>query len=427
MRRVIERICVIISCAVLLTMLGGCMNHKKSAVILDERMEIAWETEKEITFFGFRTEAWRLVAIENALHGFMDENPNVTATYEGIKEPDYWDILEKRSNAGVLDDVIMTDHDHVLKLAAEGQLADLSDLEATEQLNDLVKGQFADAQGAIYFIPTCISAYGLYVNYDLLEKHHQKVPQNLDELTQVCDYFVKQGITPIVANNDHSLRSLIAAKGLYPVYEQENPLAEIERFNTGESDLAEYLRPGIEMAADMIARGWIDPQEALNAEPVSDDLEIFAEGGRPFLIAGGWGSGKLAMLNPDFSYGVHPFPILEDDCILVIDLNTCISVNAGSDNLEEAKKFVEYIMQPEVVSEYCDSQSSYTPLQNNTPPSDRALAPSVEYMQNGGNIMIGSDHNLKLLLDEALQECSTQLLERMSADQAVDLLDGRFN
>lgn len=425
MRKGISRLAVFMSCVMLLGTLSGCLKYEKDTVILDERMEIAGETEKEITFFGFRVEAWKLVAIENALHGFMDENPKVTATYEGLKEPDYWNILEKRSQAGVLDDVIMLDHDHVLKLAQKGQLADLSDLQAIDNLNDLVKGQLADEQGAVYFLPTCISTYGLYVNYDLLEAHHQKVPQNLDEFTQVCNYFVGQGITPIVANNYSSLRSLIAAKGLYPVYQQENPLMEIEKFNRKEASLAECLRPGIELAQDMIAWGWVDAQEVLKTQPFSDDLDIFSKGERPFMITGSWGASKLRMINPELSYGVYPFPILEDGSVLVIDLNACIGVNADSEYPEEAKQLVEYIMQPEVMREYCDSQSSYTPLKKNNTPSDAALAPSLEYMSNGRNV-IGSDHNLKLLLDEALTECGTQMLKGMRADEAVLLLDSRF-
>lgn len=426
MRKGICKIALLMSCVIILGMLSGCLQNEKETVILDDRVNIAWETEKEITFLGFRVDAWKLIAIENALHGFMDENQNVTATYEGIKEPLYWNILEKRSQAGVLDDVIMIDHDHVLKLAEKGQLADLSDLSTIDNFSDMVKGQFANEQGEVYFLPTCISTYGLYVNYDLLEKHNQKIPQNFKEFAQVCNYFTKQGITPIVANNYSSLRSLIVAKGLYPIYQKENPLMEIEKFNNGEADLAECLRPGIEMAEKMIVSGWVDAQEVLSTEPISDDLDIFAEGERPFMITGGWGSSKLAVMNPAFSYGVYPFPILEDGCVLVLDMNTCISVNADSKDLEEAKKFVEYMTQPDIMWEYCDSQSSYTPLKDNKMPSDAALAPSVEYMLNG-QYMIGSDHNLKILLDEALIESSTQMLKGMSAERAIDLLHSRLD
>lgn len=35
----------------------------------------------------------------------------------------------------------------------------------------------------------------------------------------VCQYFIEQGITPIIANNDISLKTIALAKGLYPIYQ----------------------------------------------------------------------------------------------------------------------------------------------------------------------------------------------------------------
>ena len=89
------------------------------------------------------------------------------------------------------------------------------------------------------------------------------MPENLKELAAVCDYFVSQGITPIVANNDISLKTVALAVGLLPYYQEEDPVAAIERFNTGEDDLAEALLPGFELVERMLKEGWVDRDEAI--------------------------------------------------------------------------------------------------------------------------------------------------------------------
>jgi raffinose/stachyose/melibiose transport system substrate-binding protein len=67
--------------------------------------------------------------------------------------------------------------------------------------------------------------------------------------------------------------------------------------------------------------------------------------------------------------------------------------------------------------DYCNTQSSYTPLEDNRTPSDSTIAPSVEYLFNGQNV-IGSDYRLELPLDNAEQEVGKAMLQGMSTEEA---------
>lgn len=406
----------------------GCSEQNQNInIILEEEEGQNGEKEEKLTFLGHKADALDLVAIENSLHGFMDENEHITVTYESIKGTSiYWDAFEKRADTGNMDDIVMIDHDRMLALRAENMLADLSGLTTVDNFDVLARSQFVEEDGSVYFLPTCIAAYVLHVNLDMLEEHGQKVPTNLQEFTQVCDYFVSQGITPIVANNYTSLRSLIVAKGLYPVYQKEDPAGEIEKFNHGEADIVETLQPGIEMVGEMIEKGWFDCEEALVTDPISDDLDIFSTGERPFMIAGGWVSVRVSAMKPDFAYEVYPLPVLDDGSVLVEEVNTCVSVSADSAHLEDAKRLVEYLTRPDVVWEYCDSQNSFTPLKDDRIPADQTIAPVLPYLTNGQSV-IGSDYRLKLPLDNALTKCCEEMLQGMSAEKALsylsDLLD----
>lgn len=405
-------------CGALFTLaLGGCEKNRGRDIILYDPNEEA-EEQTLLTFFGFKADAINLTAIESALQSFMAEKGNLVITYEGVKGAAYYDILALRSGTGHLDDVFMVDHDRITQLSREGKLADLSDVPGLDNFTAQARGQFTNADGTVYFLPTCISTYNLYINYDLLEAHHQDIPTNWVEFQQVCDYFVSQGIVPIIANNYASLSSLITSRGLYDVYQRPDADEIVRALNQDADALVDVLMPGVEQVADMIGRGWFDPAEALATAQTSDDLALFAQGNRPFMISGGWASVRVEAMDPGFSYGVYPYPILEDGSVLSIQVDTCISVSADSETLEEAKEFVAYLIQPDVMWTYCDSQASYTPLREEKRiPSEKTLVPSTEYLNNGRSV-IRSDYRLTLPLNAALLDCANTLLEGGTVPEA---------
>lgn len=408
------------ACLTAILLLGGCSGTQSGEIILYDH-DKGSQADVEVSLFGYKADALNLVAIENTLRDFMDQNPGVTVLYEGLKGSQYWKAFDKRAQTDNLDDLFMVDHDHVLDLGGQGRLADLSDVPDLENFSLRARNQFTNKDGSVYFLPTCLSAFGLYINYDLLERHGQKVPENWAEFQEVCDYFVSQGIVPIVINSTSALRSLIVARSMYPYYQVEDTNAQMDAFNSGQEDLAEALRPGIDMAADMVSRGWFDCEEALVTSQTSGDLELFAKGDRPFMVTGAWASPRVKDMESGFSYGIHAFPVLDDGSVLVIDVNTCVAVNAESPHVKEAKELVAYMIQPNVIWEYCDSQSSYTPLQDDRTPSDETIAPCAEYLTNGRTV-IGSDYRLEAPVDSSLYSCVTLLLEGGTEEEAMELL-----
>lgn len=398
-------------------LLGGCKRQPgENRVMGEAKGEQARETQ--LTFFGFKYEALNVMAIEDALHGFMDENPGVNISYDGIKSPEYFEVLNKRMATGNGDDIIMVDHERVLELGAQGKLADLSGISTLENFSELAKSQMT-AGGAVQYLPTSISAFGLYCNLDLLEEHGQKAPENWAELQAVCDYFVGKGIVPIVANNDISLKTVVLAKAMLPIYQDAAPAAAIQRLNSGEDSLAELLRPGFELVGQMLDRGWVDREEALQTAKTKDDLTLFAKGEQPFMLTGAWAAPRLRDLDPDFEFQVNPYPIMEDGSVLVINVDTRMAVNAKSPHLEQAMDFVEYLTREDVLWEFVESQSSFSPLKENRLAKDTAVQPISPYLTNGRSVL-GADDNLRYPIWDMTRQCVVAMLEGGSARQAVE-------
>lgn len=373
--------------------------------------------ETSLSFFGFKYEALNVMAIEDALHSYMDLYPDVTVSYDGIKGNNYFNVLEKRLSTGNADDIFMVDHERVMKLGIQGKLADLSNLSTLQDYSALAKSQMS-ADGSIMYVPTSISAFGLYCNLDLLKDHKQKIPENLAEFEKVCDYFVSEGIVPMVANNDISLKTIAIAKALLPIYQGEDTAEELMRFNNNGDMLAEALRPGFEEVGRILERGWVDRREALITGKTKDDLILFSEGTRPFMLTGAWAVNRLRELNPELHFEVRPYPIMEDGSVLVINVDTRISVCADSPNAEEAIQFVEYLTQKDVMWEFVNSQSSFSPLEDNRLAEDEAVQSIAPYLTNGRSV-IGADDNLQLPIWDMTRQCTVGMLEGDDVQTAV--------
>lgn len=377
---------------------------------------------KQLTFFGNKYEPENVTIIEEILTDFMLEHKDVQISYESLKGADYYTALEKRMAADSADDIFMVNHDTALAFTMGGKLADLSGLDAISEFSKHMLSQMTEPDGSIYWVPTTISAFGLYCNLDLLKEHKQKVPATLAEWQAVCDHFVSQGMTPIVANNDISLKTLAIALGFYPLYRDNRQQETFARINAGEALLSDYLKPGFALAEAFCQKGYIDAAAALETKKTSDDLAAFAEGNAPFMLTGAWAAGRFKALEPDFDFQVIPYPVLEDGSVLVINPDTRLSVSADSTEPQAALDFVSYFLQQENIQKFADNQASFSPLQAGSATSLPELQPVVDSFRTSPTV-IGSDSLLDFPIWDLTADACALLLAGNSLEQTMDWLD----
>lgn len=409
-----RRIRAVILALILLS--GGC--GVQNAVV---NYSISNEQITTVTFFGNKYEPENVTVIEEIISDFMDLNPQIRVSYESLKGSEYYDALAKRMAAGKGDDVFMVNHDISLELQAKGQLADLSGLDGISNYSDPMKSQMEES-GQIYWVPTTVSAFGLYCNLDLLKKHGQTVPHNLEEWRTVCGYFAEQGITPVIANNDISLKTLAIGRSFYSVYQENRQREVFSRLNRGEETLSQYLEYGFSLVIEFIEKGYVDAGKALNTQKTSDDLEEFAKGEAPFMLTGAWAAGRVEEMKPGFRFEVAPYPVLEDGALVVINADTRLSVNADSKQIEAAMRFVEYFTRTENIQKFANQQSSFSPLKDGSPSYIREIQPLIACYQSGKTVM-GADTLLNLPIWEWTAEVSKKLLNGETLNGAMEWLD----
>lgn len=394
----------------------GCSTNE--SLVIDETADD--DVDVRLTFFGFKYEPLNVEAIEIVMRQYMAEHRTVSIMYEGIKSRPYFEALRKRLASDNGDDVFMVDHDTTLEFADAGYLADLSDLPTLSSFSAFALDQMR-SEDTITYVPTSISAFGLYCNTELLKARGIAVPTTFDGFLDACAAFADEGILPIVANNDISLKTFAIARGLASVYADSNASRAIAAFNEDAPALAAHLRTGFDAVEQLIAHGFVDAAVALETEKTSDDLDQFAVGASPFMLTGAWASARMHDRAPDLAFEVHPLPALDDRPALVVNVDTRVSVSAHSPHLTEAKEFVAFLTQPASVEYFANSQCSFSPLEGNAAPDDEALRSLAATFTTEAAI-IGSDDNLRYPIWEAVRSCVVAMLEGSDAAEAEGLL-----
>ena len=396
----------ILAMTMLMSCLAGCSSNST------DKVQTVGEEKKEqvtLTFFGNKADESNVHVIESIMSSFMKDHPNIVITYESIKGTDYYDTLNKRMENGTGDDIFMVNHDTMLELHAKGQVAALTGLSTIDSYTEDQKNQFVSEDG-IFWLPTTVSSFGLYCNMDMLKEHNQSVPTNIVEFETVCDYFLEKGITPIVANNDISLKTMAIGVSYFDEYQNGTEGQLFTDLNSGKVGLGESLDAGLTVVEEIIQKGYVDAAVAAETQKTSGDLEAFAKGENPFMLTGAWASNRVKNdFGATFAYEVHPLPVLDDGGLIVINPDVRLSVNSDSEHIEEAKLFVEYFTQAENLQAFCDDQCSISPLKNGKESSIKEIHPVVECFK-AGRVVIGTDARLNLPIWDVTKDASQSLL-----------------
>lgn len=372
----------------------------------------------QLTFFGFKWETDNVRTIEQLITEFMSQNKTVNVLYEGIKGRAYFPVLEKRMQTGNGDDLFMINQDTLLTLSQQGSLIDLSDLAELNDYSSLALSQIREKDGSVFALPTSISAFGLYCNLDLLKKYQVSVPNNITEFLAACKVFSDAGITPIVANNDISLKTLVIARGMPALYQSGE--GTFSGINTGKLPLSTYFRSGFELLKHLCDQGYIDRERALVTEKTKDDLIDFAQGESPFMLTGVWASVRLKKL-ASFQYTIVPYPVLEDGTALVVNIDTRLALNAHGKHLSEAKSFLRYLIRPESINRFCAGQASFSPLENAS--LEEPFLQAIGGNLRNGRAIVGADSRFAFPIWEISRIASLSILKGATTEQALGYLD----
>ena len=179
------------------------------------------------------------------------------------------------------------------------------------------------------------------------------------------------------------------------------------------------MKTGYEFVEKIIKNKYVDSAQTLKTEKTKDDLTQFEEGKNPFMLTGAWASVRVQDANPELNFEVHPYPILENDSVLVTNIDTRLCANAKGKHVEEAKKFIEYLTQTDVMWKFVNSQSSFSPLIESRLADDQTIQPLNVYL-NDKNSILGTDSRIKYPIWTLTRDGIQKLLKGESIESALN-------
>ena len=234
-----------------------------------------------------------------------------------------------------------------------------------------------------YGVPWGYYQWGMYYRTDIFDKVGLSVPTNFEELVAACSTLRENNITPVAIGT----RYLWTAAGWFDYLNM--------RINGYEfhMDLAAGKVSYEDSRLDMVFDKWA---ELINADCYLEDHASF-----------GWEDGLTPMINGEAAMYLlgniitgnlntaggldhidyFQFPKIVDGVPLSEDAPTdTIHIPAGAKNIEDAKKFLGFLSNPEAATKWANARSFLSPNSNAEPPSDRFQLKGVNVLNNAYGI-----------------------------------------
>ncbi|NQX26742.1 extracellular solute-binding protein [Microbacteriaceae bacterium VKM Ac-2854] len=338
-----------------------------------------------LDFFQFKAEAVEDFA--RIITEFEAANPDIRVIANNVPDPDtaIRTLLVKDKVPDVL---TLNGSGYYADLAKAGVFHDFTGDELVERVNPAAL-KILDDLGSfngeeVNALAFANNADGILYNRTIFAENGIEVPTTWDELIAVCDALVAAGVTPFygaLLDNWTGAPAFNALGGqLQPVGFFDDMRAE--GANLGPDSPVSFTK---DYATTMERLGQIFSytQEGAFGRGYDDGNQAFAAGEAAMYPQGIWAINPVRTNNPDIDLGVFPYPVLDDpaDTRVTSGVDVAIAIGRGTPKLAAAKRFVDFLLSPEVVEPYVESQAAFSPLVGAAPNSDPTLAELQPYFE----------------------------------------------
>ncbi len=228
--------------------------------------------------------------------------------------------------------------------------------------------------GDVVMLPIFTTSYGMLVNMDIFEKEGLKVPNNFNELMDVCAKLKDAGYESPVMGPDVFSGSGLFNCFAYPMfaYDVLKNSDKVDGLNNLDPSSGELMRPALARLNEFVTSGCIDVAKC-QAE-ITDEYDSvimrFFEGDVPIMLAtGDVVSGTAKRESKSDAFSAHPFkyrfyvaPAGDDGGYFINSISICFSVNKNSRNLDMANEFMRFLISKKELGNMAELKRLITPI-----------------------------------------------------------------
>lgn len=302
-------------------------------------------------------------AMEDVIAKFEEENPDIEID-ENYPAEEYESQLRVKMASNDMPDLFDT-HGWAKNRYAE-YTEDLEDMDWVDDLDPALDSIITDDDGKVYALPLNQAKDGLTYNATLLEEYGIEPPETFDEFMTALETIKEKGygeVTPLwFAGSDKGALSLFFDQFATPLLITDEDHNYEEELLDGDFDWSNYTYLP-EKLKEMEEKDLFNV-DVLTAQ-THEQTDLMAQGKIGFVM-GTVPSESVKELNPDIDLGVMPMPAIHDDesRSWVGGERHTVALWKDSEHKEEAKKFIEFLAQPEIVEEMAEGTNLPAGLTN---------------------------------------------------------------
>jgi raffinose/stachyose/melibiose transport system substrate-binding protein len=342
-----------------------------------------------LDFFQFKPEA--VGDFTQIIADFEAQNPDIRVVQNAVPDPDtaIRTLLVKNKVPDVL---TLNASGNFGELARACVFADLSSEPSAATVNpavqDIVQALGTceqDGGGEVNALPFASNASGIIYNPEVFAANNVAVPTTWDELIAAADTFRAVGVTPFYCTMKDAWTAAPAFVNLggtlMPDGFFDDLRAEGSDVEGGTVSFTKDFGPAMDKEVELFSYC----QDDFASRDYNAGNAAFANGESAMYLQGSYAIPAIRATNPDAAIGTFPYPVTDDaDARLAVSgVDVGISMGRTTEHPAEAKRFIDYLMSPDVVQAYSVSQSTFSPLKDAEPNPDPALAGLEPYFTDG--------------------------------------------
>ena len=259
----------------------------------------------------------------------------------------------------------------------------------------------------VYAIPYAANAVGIIYNKTIFNELGLTVPKTWDELIDVAEKVKAAGKTPFYFTFKDAWTTLPAYNALAANTQGEN---FFDQLNDGKTTFQKGYKEATEKFVQLLEYGHKDNF----GKGYADGNVAFAKGESAMYLQGIWAIPEIRKANPDIELGVFPYPATNDpeNTKLVSGVDLLLAISKTSKHPEEARKFVNFLLDPENAKFYLSEQNAFSAIKGITQ-DDPALDGLKESFEKGALVDF-PDHYIPLAVG------LEKLLQQLTHDKDVE-------
>jgi raffinose/stachyose/melibiose transport system substrate-binding protein len=376
LRKIRSKFVVALGVIVMSLTMAGCSSDSTTGN--DSSTYTESSAAVKLEFFSNKSENTDI--LKTLAKAFKEKNKNVEIT---VTAPNEWTtVLKTRMAKNDLPDIIAIGGNATYTdMQSAGLLADLSNESYVSNIQDSYKQMVYDVQKdkekKLYGVPYATNASGILYNEDIFKKNSIDIPKTWDALLVACEKLQKAGIQPFEFTFKDAWTSMCPWNSMAPDLQPANFLTD--RLN-GKTTFAGTHKEVAQKYLELLKYG----QKDMMGTSYNDGNKLFAQGKAAMMINGNWTIPEFKKTSPNMNVNLFALPSSNDSSknYVTSGVDILLSVSNQSKNIDQAKKFVAFLLEAENAQKYIDNQFAFSAVKGVTQ-NDKSVSGIKDDIANG--------------------------------------------